>query len=97
MIRPGGLLLVVLDLFAVPVSVLWVGLHKEYITKLGCEKYFHRIHILSTTGDALLMLLWKYQTPILQEEEDPKVFVCLQVVLAIFVQSYICDSHFSLL
>jgi hypothetical protein len=62
------------------------GIAEEYITKLGCEKYFHRIHILSTTGDALLMLLWKYQTPILQEE-DPKVFVCLQVVLDIFVQS----------
>jgi hypothetical protein len=62
------------------------GIAKEYKTKLGCEKYFHRInHILSTTGDALLMLSCKYQTPILQEEEDPKVFVCLQVALAIFI------------
>jgi hypothetical protein len=42
-IRPGGLLLVVPCLFAVPVSVLWVGVAKEYITKLGCENYFLRI------------------------------------------------------
>jgi len=42
MIGPGGLLLVVSPphLFAVPVSVLWVGLQKEYVTKLGCEKIF---------------------------------------------------------
>jgi hypothetical protein len=37
MIRPGGLLLVVPHLFAVPVSVLSVGL------QLGCEKYFLRV------------------------------------------------------
>jgi len=37
MIGPGGLLLVVPHLFAVPVSVLWVGL------QLGCEKYFLRV------------------------------------------------------
>jgi hypothetical protein len=36
-IGPGGLLLVVLHLFAVPVSVLWVGLQLE------CEKYFLRV------------------------------------------------------
>jgi hypothetical protein len=41
MIGPGGLLLVVPYLFAVPASVLWVT--KEYITKLGCEKYFLRV------------------------------------------------------
>jgi hypothetical protein len=76
MIRPGGLLLVVPHLFAFPVSVFMGGIAKEFITKLGCEKYFHKIHILSTSGDALLMLLWKYQTPVVQEE-DPKVFVCL--------------------
>jgi hypothetical protein len=29
------------------------GIAKEYITKLGCEKYFLRDHILSTCGDAL--------------------------------------------
>jgi hypothetical protein len=40
MIRPGGLLLVVPHLFALPVSVLWFGVAKEYIIKLGCEKYF---------------------------------------------------------
>jgi hypothetical protein len=40
MIGPGGLLLVILHLFCCPpVSVLWVGVAKEYITELGCEKY----------------------------------------------------------
>jgi hypothetical protein len=29
------------------------GVAKEYITKLGCEKYFPEGHILNTTGDAL--------------------------------------------
>jgi hypothetical protein len=29
------------------------GVAKEYITKLGCEIYFHYDHIVSTTGDAL--------------------------------------------
>jgi hypothetical protein len=45
MIRPGGLLLVVPPhLFAVvPASVLWVGVAKEYVTKLGCEKYFSKV------------------------------------------------------
>jgi hypothetical protein len=28
------------------------GIAKENITKLGCQKYFHRGHILSTAGDA---------------------------------------------
>jgi hypothetical protein len=58
MIGPGGLLLVVPHLFAVLVSVLWVGLRK--ITKLGCEKYFCRVSytIISSTsgGDALISL-----------------------------------------
>jgi hypothetical protein len=55
MIGPGGLLLLVPHLFAVPVSVLWVGLQKStYITKLGCEKYFPRVRILSTAGEALV-------------------------------------------
>jgi hypothetical protein len=39
-IGPGGLLLVVPHLFAIPVSILWVELQKIKITKLGCEKYF---------------------------------------------------------
>jgi hypothetical protein len=29
------------------------GVAKEYITELGCEKYFSQGHILSTAGDAL--------------------------------------------
>jgi len=52
-IGPGGLLLVVPHLFAVPVLVLWVGLPKKYTTKLGCEKYVVQGHVLSTSGDAL--------------------------------------------
>jgi hypothetical protein len=44
MIGPGGLLLVVSHLFAVPILVLWVGLRKQKNkTKLGG-------HILSTAG-----------------------------------------------
>jgi hypothetical protein len=43
MIGPGGLLLVVPHLFVVPVSLLWVGVAKKQITKLGCEKYFGRV------------------------------------------------------
>jgi hypothetical protein len=38
------------------------GIAEEYITKLGCEKYFHRIHILSTTGDALMEISDTYST-----------------------------------
>ncbi len=53
LIGPGGLLFVVPYLFAVPVSVLWVGLEKRFKTKLGCEKYFCRVMLLSTAGDAL--------------------------------------------
>jgi len=44
MIGPGGFLLIVPHPFPVPVSVLLVVLQKEYITKLGCEKYFRRSH-----------------------------------------------------
>jgi hypothetical protein len=40
MIGPGGLLLVLPHLFAVLVSVLWVGLQKSKKSKLGREKYF---------------------------------------------------------
>jgi hypothetical protein len=45
MIRPGGLLLLVPPphLFAVPVSVLLVGLQKEYVTKLERENDFLRL------------------------------------------------------
>jgi hypothetical protein len=41
MIGPGGLLLVVPPLFAVRVSVSFMGgVARKKITKLGCEKYF---------------------------------------------------------
>jgi hypothetical protein len=30
------------------------GVAKEYITKLGCEKYFRRVTLPSTAGDALI-------------------------------------------
>jgi hypothetical protein len=43
MICPSGLLLVVPHLFSLPISSFMGGVAKEYITKLGCEKYFHRI------------------------------------------------------
>ncbi len=59
MIGPSGLLLVVPPhLFAVPVSVRWVGLQKKYTElNLGCETIiFLQGHILSTTsGDALTL------------------------------------------
>ncbi len=55
MIGPGGLLLVVPHLFAVPVLVLWVGLpNKKYTTKTWMWKNIVvQDHILSTFGDAL--------------------------------------------
>jgi uncharacterized membrane protein len=57
LISPVGFLLVVSHLFAIPVLVLWVGLKKEYITKIEYEKYFCMItHILGTAGDALLRM-----------------------------------------
>jgi hypothetical protein len=37
------LVLVVSYLFAVPVSVLWVGLEKRKQVKLGCEKYVFKV------------------------------------------------------
>jgi len=43
MIGPGDLLLLAPHLFAVPVSVLWVGLQKMYITNLGCGNYLCRV------------------------------------------------------
>jgi hypothetical protein len=43
MIGPGGLLSLVFHLFAVPDLVLWVGVGKKQITKLGCEKYFCKV------------------------------------------------------
>jgi hypothetical protein len=56
MIGPGGLLLVVphtLAVAAVLVSVLWMGLQKSKITKLGCEKY----SVQGLTYGALLEML----------------------------------------
>jgi hypothetical protein len=50
MIDPGGLLLVVPHLFAVPVSVLLVGLQKSTLLNLDVK------NILSTAGDALISL-----------------------------------------
>jgi len=44
MIGPGGLLLVVPHIFAVLVSVLWVGFLKKHLTKLECENEFTRSH-----------------------------------------------------
>jgi hypothetical protein len=54
MIAPGGLLLVVPHIFAVPAFSFMGGVAKEYITKFGCEKSSLLGCILSTAGDALL-------------------------------------------
>jgi hypothetical protein len=43
MIRPGGLLLVVPDLFALLDSVSWGGVARKEIAKLGCEKHVFRV------------------------------------------------------
>jgi hypothetical protein len=53
MIGQGGQLIVP-HLCAFPISVLWVGVEKIIIIKLGCEKYFCSRVILSTTADALI-------------------------------------------
>jgi hypothetical protein len=55
MIGPDGLLLVVSHLFAVHSFSFMGGVAREYMTKLGCEKYFHRV--LSTAGDALYLAM----------------------------------------
>jgi hypothetical protein len=39
---------------AVPSFSFMAGVAKEYITKLGCEKYFRRVTLPSTAGDALI-------------------------------------------
>jgi hypothetical protein len=59
MIGPSGLLLVVpprpLAYLLFEFQFWWVGLQEKYITKLGCENIFLQAHILSTTGDALIL------------------------------------------
>jgi hypothetical protein len=52
MIRPGGLLLAVPHLFAVPFSVLWVGLQKSIELHLDVKNIFAGSH--TTAGDALM-------------------------------------------
>jgi hypothetical protein len=55
MIGPGGLLLVILHLFGCPsFSFDGWGVAKEYVTKLGCEKY---IIIIAVTYLAPLEML----------------------------------------
>jgi hypothetical protein len=63
MIAPGGLLLVVPHLFAIPISVLWggVGLQKCKRTKLDVKNIFARSPTERTTdGDALRRELFYY-------------------------------------
>ncbi len=55
MIRPGGLLLAVPQLFAVPFSVLWVGLQKNTELNLDVKNIFAGSH--ATAGDALMSSL----------------------------------------
>ncbi len=54
MIRPGGLLLVVPPPICSDSFSFMGRVAKEYITKLGCEKY------LSTTGNALSNKFWVF-------------------------------------
>jgi hypothetical protein len=53
MIGPGGLLLVVPPPICCPSFSFIAGVAKEYITKLGCEKYFLRVTYSAPLGDAL--------------------------------------------
>jgi hypothetical protein len=56
MIGPGDLLLVVSHLFAVPILVLRVGVGLKTIDNyLVVRNSFAGSHILSTTGDALIL------------------------------------------
>jgi len=55
MIGPGGLLLVVSQLFAVLVSVKYMGGVPPLPPKntiLGCEQYFFRVYVVIKAGDA---------------------------------------------
>jgi hypothetical protein len=45
-------------IFAVPVSVLWVGLQKSKITKLGCQKYFLQGQILNSKNSSSSKWSW---------------------------------------
>jgi len=73
MIGPGGLLLVVSHLFAVPDSSfsLMGRVGKKQITRLGCEKYFLQVHILSTAGDALTLPCCFVHTIHIQGKQNP--------------------------
>jgi hypothetical protein len=56
MIRPGGLLLVISPPICCPAfSFIIGGVAKEYITKLGCEKYFAQGYIPSTLLEMILL------------------------------------------
>jgi hypothetical protein len=54
-IGPGGLLLIVSHLFAVPVLILWVGMKKKKRTKLECKKHFCKATYCAA-GNALSLL-----------------------------------------
>jgi len=58
MIAPGGLLLVVPHIFVCPSFSFIREVAKEYITKLECEKYFHRV-TYSAPLEMLLQLAQK--------------------------------------
>ncbi len=75
MIGPCGLLLVVSHLFAIPVSVLLVGLQKSTQLNLDVKNIFAGVTILSTAGDAL-MRWWLFHP--LPREGNQKQFHNLQ-------------------
>jgi hypothetical protein len=74
MIGPGGLLLVVSHLFAVPDSSfsLMDRVGKKQITSLGCENFFLQVHILSTAGDALTLPMLFHSHYTYTGEAEPK-------------------------
>jgi hypothetical protein len=77
MIGPGGLVLVVPHLFAVPISVLWVGLQKSKYLNLDVKNIFAGSHRLSTPGDALLRIERPITKHRLVTKHSPGVAACL--------------------
>jgi hypothetical protein len=69
MIGPGGLLLVVSHLFAVPVSVLSVGLRKSTQQNLDVKNIF--------TGSQTEHR-WRYSEEDQNLDKSPKSFNCIQ-------------------
>jgi hypothetical protein len=84
MFGPGGLLLVISYLFAVPILVLWVGLEKK-------KKKIKRVIIMMGSGGLLLVISYLFAVPILVlwvgfgEKERKKI--------KLGCAKYFCGSH----